>query len=167
MDAQTAVARFVNKTVPFRFLGRDLVFQLSHALFSSFDIDDGTRALLKSIAQNVDVPALGSVLDVGCGVGVIGACLRAHAPRAKTVLQDRDALAAAFADAHDAALADALADAHAAAPADAPTAHHVNGAGENVSYSILISFFTVQSSSKSFAGQNTATASGSRIRKIT
>ena len=72
-------------------------FRLSHALFSSFDIDDGTRLLLKSLAQKVDLGSLGSVLDVGCGVGVIGACVGVHAPAARVVMQDRDALAVEFA----------------------------------------------------------------------
>ena len=77
----------------FRFHGEDFRFHLSHALFSSFDIDDGTRLLLKSIAQKVDLGTFGSVLDVGCGVGVIGACVGRHAPGARVTMQDRDALA--------------------------------------------------------------------------
>jgi precorrin-6B methylase 2 len=88
---------YVNKTVPFRFRGRDLRFMLSHALFSSFDVDDGTRLLLKAIAQRVDPSAVGSALDIGCGVGVIGACVAAAAPGASVLMQDRDCLAAAVA----------------------------------------------------------------------
>ena len=91
------VARFINKTVSLRFMGRDLSFGLSHGLFSSFDIDEGTRLLLKSLAQQVDVPSVGSALDVGCGVGVIGACIAAAAPGAMVTMQDRDALAVAVA----------------------------------------------------------------------
>jgi SAM-dependent methyltransferase len=91
------IARFTNKTVGFRFNGRDLSFRLSHALFSSFDIDAGTRLLLKSLAARIDFGSVRSALDVGCGVGVIGACIACQAPQAKVVLQDRDALAAAFA----------------------------------------------------------------------
>ncbi len=93
----TDISRFVNKTVALRFKGRDLSFHLSHALFSSFDIDEGTRLLLKSIAQNVDLGAVRSVLDIGCGVGVIGAAVAARTASAAIVMQDRDALAAAFA----------------------------------------------------------------------
>ena len=91
------LSRFVNKIVGLRFFGRDLSFQLSHALFSSFDIDAGTRLLLKSLAARIDFGSLGSVLDIGCGVGVIGACVCSRAPKAKATMQDRDALAAAFA----------------------------------------------------------------------
>ncbi|HTZ51881.1 MAG TPA: methyltransferase [Spirochaetia bacterium] len=95
-DAQ-GIQRFINKTVPLRFLGEDLQVSLSHGLFSSFDVDDGTRLLLKSLAQRVDLASLESALDVGCGVGVIGMCVGRHAPRARLLLQDRDALAAAVA----------------------------------------------------------------------
>jgi SAM-dependent methyltransferase len=87
----------VNKVVPFRFSGRDLTFKLSHGLFSSFDIDEGTRLLLKSIAQRVDLASVGTLLDVGCGVGVIGVSICCKAPHIRAFMQDRDALAVAFA----------------------------------------------------------------------
>jgi 16S rRNA G1207 methylase RsmC len=91
------IASFVNTTVPFRFRGRDFTFHLSHALFSSFAVDEGSKLLLKTIAQHVDLAGIRSILDVGCGVGVIGACVQACAPAGCTaVLQDRDALAVAF-----------------------------------------------------------------------
>ncbi len=88
---------YVNKIVKFRFCGKDLSFSLSHALFSSYDIDEGTRLLLKGIAQLVDLESVGSCLDIGCGVGVIGICINGRLPGVKVVMQDRDALAAAFA----------------------------------------------------------------------
>ena len=97
MASSDGIARFVNKTVSLRFNGRDLAFHLSHALFSSYDIDDGTRLLLKTLAQKTDLGSLRSALDIGCGVGVIGAAVAAQAPSAEVVMQDRDALAAAFA----------------------------------------------------------------------
>jgi precorrin-6B methylase 2 len=89
---------YVNKIIKFRFYGKDLSFSLSHALFSSFDIDEGTRLLLKGIAQHIDLESVGSCLDIGCGVGVIGICIHGRLPRASVVMQDRDALAAAFAE---------------------------------------------------------------------
>ena len=98
MLASNGISRFVNKTAALRFKGRGLSFHLSHALFSSFDIDEGSRLLLKTLAQNVDLEAVRSVLDIGCGVGVIGAAVAAHAPSAAILLQDRDALAAAVAE---------------------------------------------------------------------
>jgi hypothetical protein len=77
-------------------MGQELRFHLSHALFSSYDIDAGTRLLLKTLAARVDMRALRSCLDVGCGVGVIGACVKICAPQARVLMQDRDALAAEF-----------------------------------------------------------------------
>ncbi len=91
------VDAFTNKIVRFRFQGKDLSFRLSHALFSSFDIDEGTRLLLKSIAQRIDLGRIRSALNVGCGIGVVGACIRASSPSCVALLQDRDALAVAFA----------------------------------------------------------------------
>lgn len=96
-DHADRLSPYVNKTVPFRFSGRDMSFRLSHALFSSFDIDDGTRLLLKSMARNIDLDQVHSALDVGCGVGVVGMSIHARAPGAATVMEDRDALAVALA----------------------------------------------------------------------
>ena len=97
MDPEAFPAAYANKTVSLKYFGREMAFQLSHGLFSSFDIDAGTRFLLRTIAQRIDVAGLDSALDVGCGVGVIGLCLAGAAPRARVLLQDRDALAVTFA----------------------------------------------------------------------
>ncbi|MGO9409156.1 MAG: class I SAM-dependent methyltransferase [Spirochaetia bacterium] len=88
---------YINKTVSLKYFGRESVFHLSHGLFSSNDVDAGSRLLLKSIAQRLDLSRLGSVLDVGCGMGVIGIAIARAAPGAHLVFQDRDALAVAFA----------------------------------------------------------------------
>ncbi len=87
---------FVNKRVTFRFSRQELVFDLSQSLFSSFDVDKGTRLLLKTLAKEVDLAAVSSVLDVGCGVGVIGLSLKRLNPGLALTAQDRDALALAF-----------------------------------------------------------------------
>ena len=98
MKIPDSLNAYVNKTVPFKFMGRELSFRLSHGLFSSFSVDEGSKLLLKTIARNVDLSAAESALDVGCGVGVIGICVNKAAPHIATLLQDRDALAVAFAD---------------------------------------------------------------------
>jgi len=89
---------YVNKTVPLKFKGADMSFDLSHALFSSFDIDQGSRLLLKAVAKNVDAAAVGSIVDIGSGVGVLGiACAKGY-PGATLRMRDRDALACAFSE---------------------------------------------------------------------
>lgn len=48
--------------------GVDLVFETLPGVFSADRLDEGTRLLL----EHLEVPAGASVLDVGCGAGVIG-----------------------------------------------------------------------------------------------
>ncbi len=73
-------------------------FDLSHALFSSFDIDSGSRLLLKAVAGHVNAVDVGSIVDIGSGIGVLGiACARGY-PGATLRMRDRDALACAFSD---------------------------------------------------------------------
>lgn len=87
---------YVLKTVALRFNGADVSFDLSHALFSSNDIDAGSRLLLKNIARYVEKGSVSSVLDIGSGTGVLGiACAKAYQAE-RLLLRDRDALAVAF-----------------------------------------------------------------------
>ena len=83
-------------------MGLDFSFGLSQGLFSSADIDSGTRFLLKvfsrildeDIANHKTLPR--QVLDSGCGVGVIGICaakaIEAAGGKAEIRCQDRDEL---------------------------------------------------------------------------
>lgn len=87
---------FIHKNINFRFNRQTLHFASSQSLFSSFDIDIGTRFLLKTIAQMVDLSQVKRVLDVGCGLGVLGLALKKAHPDIAVTLQDRDALAVAF-----------------------------------------------------------------------
>jgi len=88
----------VNKTVEFAYRGARLGFDLSHALFSSFAIDTGTRLLLREIAHDDIITGASSILDAGCGTGIIGISLAASCPQAKVVMRDRDILACAFSE---------------------------------------------------------------------
>ena len=90
------IEKYSNKEVPFRFNGVNLSFFLSQSLFSSFSIDNGTKLLLKTIAKEIDFSKIKSILDVGCGVGVIGLSLKKKYPDLDVILQDRDALAISF-----------------------------------------------------------------------
>lgn len=89
---------FVHKTVDFKFNGAALRFDLSQSLFSSYDIDVGTRLLLKLAARDGALAAARRVLDEGCGVGVIGLCVAKAFPQAEVLLRDRDRLALGFAE---------------------------------------------------------------------
>ncbi len=86
----------INKTVPLRFAGADIKISLSHALFSSYDIDSGTRLLLKALATQAKLEEAKSLCDIGCGTGVIGIAAAKAFPALKVLSRDRDALALAF-----------------------------------------------------------------------
>lgn len=88
--------QFIHKRVTFRFSRQELRFDLSQSLFSSFDIDKGSRLLLKTLAKELDINAIGSVLDVGCGVGVLGISLKKVNSGLLLAVQDRDSLAENF-----------------------------------------------------------------------
>ena len=85
-----SAARYVHKIVPFRFRGQDMTFELSHALFSSFDVDAGSRLLLKLVGKYVRPETVSSIVDIGSGVGVLGiACARGF-PGATLSMRDRE-----------------------------------------------------------------------------
>ena len=97
---------YLHKSVSFRFAGHTLQFALSQSLFSSFDVDTGSRLLLASVAQQLaadpgERDRLRSILDLGCGTGVLGLALAKHYG-ADLTARDRDALALAV-TAHNAA----------------------------------------------------------------
>lgn len=87
------IEAFIHKKVAFKYKGKDLCFYLSHALFSSFDIDQGSKLLLKSIANLTAENSIKTVLDIGCGVGVLGIAFAKSCPGVQLTMRDRDALA--------------------------------------------------------------------------
>jgi 16S rRNA (guanine1207-N2)-methyltransferase len=99
MDAQS-LKRFVNKTTRFEFQNQSLHFYLSQSLFSSASVDDGSRLLLKYVAQEIDLRPCQSLLDIGCGVGTLGLTLKKAYPHLQVAAQERDALALAFTQAN-------------------------------------------------------------------
>ena len=92
------LAPFVNKTIDFAYCGSRFRFDLSHALFSSFDVDAGTRFLLQELAHEESILGARSILDAGCGTGIIGISFAAACPGARVVMADRDLMACAFAE---------------------------------------------------------------------
>jgi len=88
--------QLINKQVNFQFHGIKLRFDLSMGLFSSFDIDTGSRLLLKTLAKETPLESYGTALDTGCGTGILGICLKKKFPLLSVRFQDRDALATEF-----------------------------------------------------------------------
>jgi hypothetical protein len=95
------IAAYGSREVSFKFRGREYLFVLSHGLFSSGGIDTGSRFLLKVVSTILDEdeaagrPLPRSVLDCGCGAGILGVCV-AGALGARIRAQDRDELARVF-----------------------------------------------------------------------
>ena len=87
---------FINKETEYPFSGSKLSFALSHALFSSFEVDSGSRLLLKTLVPYMKKLKAGSIMDAGCGTGILGTALKKTAPDADLYLYDRDSLAVYF-----------------------------------------------------------------------
>jgi 16S rRNA (guanine1207-N2)-methyltransferase len=87
---------YFHKTVPFRAWKQALQFRTSQELFSSHDIDTGTKFLLRTIAE-AGYNTLQCILDMGCGYGPLGLSLKSLQPDSSVHLIDRDALAVEYA----------------------------------------------------------------------
>jgi 16S rRNA (guanine1207-N2)-methyltransferase len=85
---------YLHKTVTYRAGKQSLRFRTSQELFSSHDIDTGTRSLLRSIAEAGYKPQ--RILDPGCGYGPLGITLKKLHPESDVEMVDRDALAVAY-----------------------------------------------------------------------
>ncbi len=86
---------YFKKLVTFPFNRQTLQFKVSQSLFSSFDIDHGTKFLLKTFV-NFDLKKYKSILDIGCGYGVIGITLKALDRTKEIHSIDRDSLAVEY-----------------------------------------------------------------------
>jgi 16S rRNA (guanine1207-N2)-methyltransferase len=75
--------------------GRRLELRVAQELFSSHEVDVGTRLLLRTLA-GPEHASRRRVLDVGCGYGPLGLALRAAVADRVVHLVDRDALAVEY-----------------------------------------------------------------------
>lgn len=91
--AETAV--YHKKSIPFKHHRKALSFDVSQELFSSHQVDVGTRLLLRTLGDS-DPENIRKILDVGCGYGPIGLTLKKLDFMRTVHLVDRDALAVAF-----------------------------------------------------------------------
>lgn len=81
---------YYKKSVELRLRPQTLDLAVAHGLFSSHEIDVGTRLLLK---WDEVPPTARRILDVGCGYGSLGLAFAAIHPESTVDLLDRDALA--------------------------------------------------------------------------
>jgi 16S rRNA (guanine1207-N2)-methyltransferase len=85
----------IKKAVSFEWRGQTLAFDVAQALFSSHQVDRGSRQLLESLDPET-FPAEGTAVDFGCGYGVLGIAWQTAMPGWSMDYLDRDALAVAF-----------------------------------------------------------------------
>jgi 16S rRNA (guanine1207-N2)-methyltransferase len=83
---------YFKKRIDYYCRGQSFAFDVAHTLFSSHQIDEGTDLFLRTI----DVPAPRSIIDMGCGCGVIGIVLARMFPAAQVTALDRDLLAVRY-----------------------------------------------------------------------
>ena len=86
---------FFKKIITFRAWKHSLQFRVSQDLFSSHDIDLGTKLLLRTIIE-AGYDRFQKVLDIGCGYGPIGLTLKSVFGSALVHMVDRDALAVEY-----------------------------------------------------------------------
>jgi len=86
---------YYHKTVTFRAWKHSLQFRTSQELFSSHDMDIGTKFLLRTIVE-ADYVSFYRILDAGCGYGPLGLTLKNLHKDSIVHMFDRDALAVEY-----------------------------------------------------------------------
>lgn len=96
-SAMKMLQDWYKKDVSLEWAGVCLDLAVAQELFSSHEVDAGSRLLLKTLDPSA-MPERGLAVDYGCGYGVLGLAWKATHPGWRVQLIDRDALAVAFSD---------------------------------------------------------------------
>jgi 16S rRNA G1207 methylase RsmC len=84
------------KTLELAAHGARLRLNVAHDLFSSFDVDPGTRLLLRTVHESEEALAAGRVLDLGSGYGPLGLMLSSWREDRVVRMVDRDLAAVEY-----------------------------------------------------------------------
>ena len=89
------ISRWHKKDVDLTWNGQRTRYAVAQELFSSHDVDAGSKLLLRSL-DVTRFPTSGLAVDFGCGYGVLGLAWKHAMPGWNVLLIDRDALAVEF-----------------------------------------------------------------------
>lgn len=92
---------YFKKRISYSLNRQKFQFDTAELLFSTYEIDLGTQFLLRNMLGKT--PEVRSILDLGCGYGVIGIVLARFHPEAQVLLSDKDLLAVRYSE-HNVAL---------------------------------------------------------------
>jgi 16S rRNA G1207 methylase RsmC len=85
---------YFKKEITYAFEGYKFKFDVGNTLFSTFDLDHGTDALIRAISPENNPK---TILDIGCGYGPLGIILAKKYPQAQVIMVDKDLLAVRYA----------------------------------------------------------------------
>lgn len=86
---------YFKKNIPYIWNEHHYQFDVAHTIFSSFEVDKGTDLLLRTM--NIAHMQPRSILDIGCGCGIIGIILAHQFPQSHVTMVDKDLLAIRYA----------------------------------------------------------------------
>ncbi len=86
---------YFKKLIPFKHYRKEMQFRVSQELFSSHQVDLGSRLLLRTLGDS-NPEKVRKILDLGCGYGPIGLTLKKMDFMRTVHLVDRDALAVEY-----------------------------------------------------------------------
>lgn len=85
---------YFKKRIHYAFHRQQFFLDTGELLFSTDEIDQGTQFLLRSVVDAT--PNASTILDIGCGYGVIGIVLARLYAQARVVMCDKDLLAVRY-----------------------------------------------------------------------